>query len=204
MQTDWKKRIATLTSNLMNPFFVSIIITVLICIRSTADAFDAVKWISISLALTILPVFLVIVYLVRKEKPENIFIDVHRQRHKIYLLSAVCVAVGCLVIYFLGAPLILVAAFVAGLVSVVVFMGINLLWKISVHTAFAAAGITMLIFLYGLPGLAAVVLLPLIGWSRTELEHHSPTQVAIGAVLAAVIVVVVFSFFGLAGYGPRA
>ena len=81
--------------------------------------------------------------------------------------------------------------------SIVIFMGINLLWKISVHTAFVAASVTVLIILYGPLGAATAVLLPLIGWARIELEHHSPAQVATGALLAAPIVVVVFYFFGL-------
>ena len=95
----------------------------------------------------------------------------------------------------------LVAAFVAGLVSVVVFMGINLLWKISVHTAFAAGTVTMVILLYGALGAIAAVLLPIIGWSRIELEHHSPAQVAAGALLSALIVCIVFNSFGLIGPG---
>jgi membrane-associated phospholipid phosphatase len=43
----------------------------------------------------------------------------------------------------------------------------------------------------------AVVLVPLIAWSRIELKHHSLAQVAVGALLATSIVVVVFYLFGL-------
>ena len=85
----------------------------------------------------------------------------------------------------------------AGLSAIIVFMGINLLWKISVHAAFAAASVTILIILYGSIGTVTAVLLPPIVWAKVELEHHSPTQVAAGALLAALIVVVVFYLFGL-------
>ena len=95
----------------------------------------------------------------------------------------------------------LVAAFVAGLVSVVVFMGINLLWKISVHSAFAAGTVTMVILLYGALGAISAVLLLVTGWSRIEMGHHSLTQVAAGALLSALIVFVVFDSFGLIGPG---
>ena len=78
-------------------------------------------------------------------------------------------------------------------------MGINLRWKISVHTAFVTASITVLIILYGAIGAATAVLLPLLGWSRIELEHHSPAQVAAGALLPTLIIVVVFYLFGLIG-----
>lgn len=194
-----RKRLAKLTSNILNPFLVSLVIVVLLAAESTSRVFDALKWSLISLAFSMLPVFVVIVYLVHNEKLEGISISVRRQRDKIYLLASACAIVGCVVLSYLGAPLVLVASFVAGLSALVIFMCINLWWKISVHTAFVSAFVIILIVLYGLVGIAAAVLLPLITWSRIELEHHSPAQVAAGALLAALIVVVVFHLFGLIG-----
>ena len=89
------------------------------------------------------------------------------------------------------------AAFIAGLSVTVVFMCINLLWKISIHTAFVTASVTILIILYGSIAAGTVVLAPLIAWSRLELQHHSLAQVATGALAAAIIAVVVFYLFGL-------
>jgi len=148
-----------------------------------------------------LPVFLVIIYLVRNRRLESPFINVRKQRTKIYLLAGVCAGVGCIIFYYLGAPKELIATFVAGLSAVVVFMCVNLLWKISLHTAFVTASVTVLIILYGSIVAATVVLVPLIAWSRIELKHHSLAQVITGALLAALIVVVVFYLFGLVAQG---
>ncbi|MFC2001685.1 hypothetical protein ACFLUZ_04170 [Chloroflexota bacterium] len=197
MQINWKKRVAKLTSNIVNPFSVSLVMIILLSFRSASSIADALRWLLVSIAFSILPVFSVIILLVRNRKLEGIFIKARRQRNKIYLLASVCSAVGCVVLYYLGAPRELIAAFVAGLSAIVIFMFINLLWKISVHTAFVTASVTVLIILYGPIGALAAVLLPLIAWSRIELEHHSPAQAAIGALLAALIVVVVFYLFGL-------
>ena len=194
-----RKRLAKLASNILNPFLVSLVIVILLATESTSRAFDALKWSLISLAFSIVPVFTVIVYLVRHEKLEGFSISVRRQRDKIYLLASACAIVGCAVLSYLEAPPVLLASFVAGLSALVIFMCINLWWKISVHTAFVSAFVIILIVLYGLVGVAAAVLLPLIAWSRIELEHHSPAQVAAGALLAALIVVVVFHLFGLIG-----
>ena len=199
MQIDWKKRIAKLTSNILNPFLVSFIVIILISFESTSTTPEALKWSLISIALSILPVFAVIIYLVHNHKLQGIFIKVRRERNKIYLLAIACAVVSCMVLYFMEAPLVLVALFVAGLSAIIIFMSINLLWKISVHTAVIAGSITVLIVLYGAIGATTAVLLPLLGWSRIELEHHSPTQVATGALLAALIVAVVFHLFGLIG-----
>ena len=197
MQIEWKKRIAKLTSNIVNPFLVSFVVIVLLSFKSTSSTFDALKWSSISITFSILPVFAVILYLVRNQKLEGIFIKARRERTKIYLLASACTVVGCVILHYLGAPLVLVASFVAGLSTTVTFMCINLLWKISLHTAFVAGSITVLIILYGAIGAITAVLLPPIAWSRIELGHHSPAQVATGALLTSLIVVVVFSLFGL-------
>ena len=192
-----RERIASLTSNILNPFLVSLVLILLLSFKSTSSALDAVKWSLISIAASILPVFLFIIYLVRKQKLESPFINVRKQRTKIYLLAGVFAGVGCIIFPYLEAPPTLRATFVAGLSAVVVFMCVNLLWKISLHTAFVTASVTVLIILYGSMAAVTVVLVPLIAWSRIELKHHSLAQVAAGALLAALIVVVVFYLFGL-------
>ena len=192
-----RERIAKLTSNALNPFLVSLVLILLLSFKSTSSAFDAVKWSLILMAISILPVFSVIIYLVRKQKLESPFIITRRQRTKIYLLAGVCAGAGCIIFPHLGAPKELIATFVAGLSAVIVFMCINLLWKISLHTAFVTASVTVLIILYGAIAAVTVVLVPLTAWSRIELKYHSLTQVAAGALLATLIVVVVFYLFDL-------
>ena len=191
-----RKRIANLTSNILNPFLVSLVVILLLSFKATSSVLDALKWSLILIAISILPVYLVIVYLVRSERVEGFFISVRKQRTKIYLLAGACAGVGCAILPYWGAPLTLVATFVAGLSAAVVFMCINLRWKISLHTAFVAASVTVLVILYGWIAAVTVVLVPLIAWARIGLEHHSLAQVATGALLAALIVVVVFYLFG--------
>ena len=194
-----KKQIANLTSSILNPFLVSLVVIILVSFESTSTITDAIKWSLILIAVSILPVFSIIVYLVHNERLEGIFVNVRRQRHKIYLLASFCTVAGCITLFYLGAPRVLVATFVAGLSAILVFMCINLFWKISLHTAFAAASVTVLIILYGSIGALTIMLVPPIAWARIELEHHSPTQAVAGALLASLIVVVVFHLFGLIG-----
>jgi hypothetical protein len=194
-----RKRLARLISNILNPFLVSFAVIILLSFESTSGTPDALKWASISIALSVLPVFAVVVYLIRIRKLESIFVNPRRQRTKIYLLASVCAVVGCVVLHCLGAPELLVATFVAGLAAIVIFMGINLWWKISLHTAFIAGSVAILIIVYGAMGaLTLLVFLPVV-WARLELELHSPAQIASGALLSAAIVVVVFQLFGLIG-----
>ncbi len=195
-----KYRLAKLISTVLNPFLVSLAVIILLSFNSTSSISDALKWVLISLGLSTLPVFTVIIFLVRNNKLESISIKVREQRNKIYLLASICAVASCAVLYYLAAPLILVAALVAGLVAVVIFMSINLWWKISIHSAFVAGSVTILIVMYGYIWAVTIVLLLLIGWSRIEMEHHSPAQVVFGAALAASVVFMVFYLFGLVGH----
>ena len=194
-----RKKLAKLTSNILNPFLVSFAVIVLLSFESTSSNLDALKWALISLVLSVLPVFAVVVYLVRKKKLDDIFVNSRRQRNKIYLLACTMAVIGWVILHFLGAPVLLMATFAAGLAAIVIFTVTNLLWKISLHTAFIAASITILIIVYRLPGALAVLLLPPVTWARMEMKLHTPAQVAAGALLAVAVVVLVFHFFGLIG-----
>ena len=192
-----RQRIATLTSNILNPFWVSLVIILLLSFASASSILDALKWALISMALSILPVFSVTVFLVRRGGLDAIFTNVRRQRTRIYLLAGLCAVAGYFILTYLEAPAMLVAAFTAGLSTLVVFMFINLWWKISLHTAFVAASVTVLVMLYGWVAVVTVALVPLAAWARIELNHHSLAQVATGALLAALIVAVIFFPFAL-------
>ncbi len=197
MQIETRKQIANLTSNILNPFLVGLGIILLLSFASAASTLDAIKWALISMALSILPVFLVVVYLVRNSRLDAIFTIVRRQRTKIYLLSCLCAIVSYIVLTCLRAPPMLVAAFTAGLSTTVIFMCINLWWKISLHTAFVAGSVTVLVMLYGWTAAGTAVLVPLTAWSRIELEHHSLAQAVTGALLASLVAIVVLRPFVL-------
>jgi len=194
-----RKRVAKLTSNILNPYLVSLVVIIVLSLESASSLSDAIKWSLILVGVTIMPVFSVIVYLAHKEKLEGIFIVARRQRNKFYLLACICAVASFLILLLGDAPLVLIATFVAALSAIIVFMGINLLWKISLHTAFAAGSVTVLTILYGAVGASTVMLVPPIAWARIELKQHSLAQAVAGALLAALIVVVVFHFFGLIG-----
>ena len=191
-QTDMRQRIASLTSNILNPFLISPAIILLFSFTSTSSALEAIKWALISMAVSILPIFLVSIYLVRNGSLDTIYTNIRRQRTKIYLAAGLCAIAGFATLSYLGAPPILVAGFTAVLSTALIFMLINLWWKISVHTALVAASATVLVMLYGWVAAATVALIPLTAWSRIELQYHSLAQAISGALLAALIAAVVF------------
>jgi membrane-associated phospholipid phosphatase len=191
-----RQKLARIITNVLNPFLLSLLILVLLSIKSSTSTEEAIKWSLIGLALSVFPVFTVVIYLVSKKKLDGIFINPREQRHRIYLLAILCAVIGYIILVVLDAPQLLVATFAAGLAAVIVFMAINLFWKISLHTAFITASVTVLIIVYG--GVAAwtVLLVPLVAWARIEMKRHNPAQVLTGSVLACFIVTVVLGIYG--------
>ncbi len=192
-----RKRIASLTSVILHPILLMLVMLFLLSFASAPSTLDAIRWALISVALSILPVMLSLVYLVRSGRLDSFFTIVRRQRTKVYLLAGVYAIVGCVILSYLGAPSILLAAFATGISTTLIFMFINLRWKISLHTALVGASVTVLVILYGWLALVTAALVPLTVWSRIELNHHSLAQATTGALLASLIAVTVFYPFVL-------
>lgn len=187
-----RQKIASLTSNILNPFLISLAVILLFSFSSTATFSEAMKWALITMGISIVPIFLVIVYVVHGGGFDDIFTSVRQQRTKIYLAAGVSAILGYLVLTYMKAPPILVASFTAVLSMAAIFMVINLRWKISVHTGCIAASSMVLVMLYGWNAAVTVPLVPLTAWSRVELEEHSLAQAVTGALLAALIAAIVF------------
>ncbi len=176
---------------------VSLLIILLVSFESTHSTLDALKWSLVLVVVSIAPVYLAVIYLVRTQRLGNQFIDIRNQRTKIYFLAGICALGSGGILFYFEAPLILLATFVAGLSAIVIFMCINLWWKISLHTALIASSVAVLVILYGSIATLTIMVVPLVAWARVEQERHSVAQVAFGAFLAVLIVVVVFYLFGL-------
>ena len=194
-----RSALARLTSNVFNPFLVSFVVIILLAFESTVTAAEAFRWLSISLALSVLPVFAFVFFMVRINKLDGIFINSRRQRTKVYALATFLAIIGVAVLHFLGAPKLMLATFVAGLAALAVYMSINLYWKISLHTGFIAAAAAILIIVYGIIAVWVVMLAALVAWARIEMKLHSTIQVVSGALLSVVIVIIVFQLFGMIG-----
>ena len=190
------KQLANVVSNILNPFSIGVLIISIVSFSGSDIILEAIKWSLILISINILPIFLLLIYLVRHHSVDGILSNTRGQRTKIYVLALVLSLVSCTVLCILKAPLILLSLNIAGLSGIISFMFINLRWKISLHTAFITALATVLYILYGLISVITVVLIPLVAWSRIELKQHTIVQVITGALLGNIILVVVFYFMG--------
>jgi len=190
------KQLANAVSNILNPFSIGVLIILIVSFSGSDIILEAIKWSLILISINILPIFLLLIYLVRHHSIDGILSNTRGQRTKIYVLALIISLVSCTVLCISKAPLILLSLNIAGLSGIISFMFINLRWKISLHTAFITALATVLYILYGLISVITVVLIPLVAWSRIELKQHTIVQVITGALLGNIILVVVFYFMG--------
>jgi membrane-associated phospholipid phosphatase len=194
-----KDRLARLISNILNPFLVCVVVLLLIAFKATDTAADAVKWAAISLALSVLPIFILIISMVRLKKLDGLFVNPRQQRNVIYILACALGALGCGMLWYFNAPRLLSVTFTAGFSAIIIFALINYFWKISVHTAFIAASVAEIIMVFGVMAVWTVILVPPVAWARIKLKQHSVAQVVTGGAVAALIAAGVFWGFGVVG-----
>ncbi|MFD2353246.1 hypothetical protein ACFSTC_34055 [Nonomuraea ferruginea] len=116
------------------------------------------------------------------------------------LLAAVAGVLGALVLLaWLGAPRLLLAAVTAMLAALAVTIPVTFRWKISFHAAVCAG--TVVVLAYVLPAvpvlLAGAAVVALVCWARVRLAHHTPAQVAAGTAVGALVTWATLAAFGM-------
>lgn len=192
-----KNRLAAYISNLLNPFLLSLIVVLLVAYEASDTVADAFKWSLLVVGLCILPVFVTAAYLVQAGKMDSIFSNDRYQRRKVYPVAISCAVLTIFIMWLLEAPSLLMAVLVASIVSGLIFMTINLAWKVSVHTAFITALVVILFVLYGWVALLAAITIPLMSWARVVLKQHSVAQTIAGALISATVVSFIYHSYGL-------
>jgi hypothetical protein len=195
-QPPMKQKIARLVTNVVNPFAVSAVVLVVLAFRESPDVGHAVLWTVVTLVLSVVPVLLVMVVLVRRRRVAGMFNNPRRQRFSVYGIAVTFGCLGLLALWSGGGPKALRLTFIAGIIALAVFMTVNFYWKISLHTAFIAGTATVFTIAVGGYGALVLLLLPAVGWSRWALGQHSLAQVSAGAIGAAGIVTAVFAVGG--------
>ncbi len=103
-------------------------------------------------------------------------------------------AVGCsyLAMRILNAPQLMNALVLSVGMGMVIITGVTLFWKMSMHVSIASGTTMIIVLLYGKLWIPLFLVVPAVGWSRYILDHHSAAQAAAGAVIGALVPVVVF------------
>ena len=136
--------------------------------------------------LAVLGPLLVLFWLMGRGQVSDLDVTLREERQKPFLaaLSGAALAWGAL--YMLAAPPLLVHFAAAHTLVIGMVLGITLYWKISVHSAGAAAVATLVLTILESKSLAVMPVL-LVAWSRLYLGRHTLPQVLAGGILGATV-----------------
>jgi membrane-associated phospholipid phosphatase len=187
------KSLARFVSNVLSPPAVFGLMGVVIAL-ATAPLVPALWWgVLHGLLASLAPVAYIVISL-RRGTITDLHMYRRQERHRPFLIgvSGALVAWGLLAAF--GAPLAVrrLALFDAVLLSVLGL--INVWWQISIHGAAIVGAVTISGVVFGLPvALYFSPLVLLVGWARLYLRRHTVRQVLAGALLGALVALLVFS-----------
>jgi hypothetical protein len=118
-------------------------------------------------------------------------------RPRFILVSLGSDALALLALWAGQGPQLLTVIVLTYLCLAIVMLTISSFWKISMHMAGVGGFSTALLFVFGLPALAAFLSLPLVAWARLHRRKHTPAQLAAGAVAGAAVTALVFVCSGM-------
>lgn len=194
--TDVQSTTAKLYSNLITPFSVAGVVSVVFSWFSpigTGPIMTPISSAAVGILTLCIAPFVPVAYSARMGRTDLDVSDVSK-RAPLYVPGLVSYAAGALVFLALKNEIMFVIAFAYVCVTLATFL-ITLVWKISAHTAGIAGPTTALLFVFGTWILPLYVLSILMIWSRVKLRAHTLTQAVAGIVVAITITSLVYAVF---------
>lgn len=188
---------ATWISRLSHPFLVPIP-ALLAALRLDGTPWTtALGWAAICVAVGIVPPTLLLVAQRVRRGDGDWYVTVREQRSGLYGLGLACLAALLTIAWIGDAPRLLLPSLVAALFATAVGALVNRRTKISVHVGVATG--CALLLAHGAPRATAPLLAFAVGvaWSRLRLGQHTPSQVLLGAAVAAASVLGALAAFGV-------
>lgn len=185
-------RFANLISSIAQPALVSIPTFIILNYYFTMENnFLFITLICIVFA-AIIPIITTL-FFIKKMKTDLDITD--RTKRTIPLIFAVLsYLAGFFVLWILNAPAITTVLMLIYSTNTLIIIIINLSWKISIHAMGIAGPTAAMIYAFGISGAIFAVMIPLVMWSRVNLNKHSVTQVMAGALLGLFLTTVLMNY----------
>jgi hypothetical protein len=194
MIPDNSNRLAYCLGILLHP--ASIMLVTLYLLLDELPLADSLLWIALIAGMILVPGFMVISFLKRKERHSY----QRSSRAPIYLTAWLSVVLALGLIWFLNAPQILIICLTTLALWLPLQLAINYFFtKISAHLAVISGCFTALLLLGDLSGAVlisvGIIVIGLTAWARLATKNHSLLQVILGILVRTGIVFLVFPQF---------
>lgn len=185
-------RAALVITEFFNPPWVVIALLGAVSVRSTDGIWEFLGWWAISAALTCLLPLSFLLWALSRGRTSGWHLSERRERIALLSVTVVSCGAAALVASLFSAPRPLLATILAVMMGLLAGLGITVLWKISGHTTALAGTISVLTIVFGGWALLLAPLVPLVGWARVRIAHHTVPQVIGGACNGAAVAAVVY------------
>lgn len=192
-------RVGRLVSQVFHPISLNVVTLLMIGFFLPQGWRVGFRWAVLCILLEVMPPTVFFLFRLRQGAYSDEDVSVRQQRTELYVVGFVWVLCATALLVFLGIPQAFLACLVSTLVLGLVGGLINLMWKISVHSAAIASTATMMLFYSRGLGIGLWVCALMVGWARVRTSNHTLAQVLAGFGCAAVIVVCVFTLVGVRG-----
>jgi membrane-associated phospholipid phosphatase len=168
-------------------------LAIIIDVATHGDLALSLRFLLLAIALTSLPVTLLVGYQVARGHWTDLDVSVRKQRYLLYPFGLAGLILLALAFKWLDAPAVAVKAAVASVVANLADGVINFWYKVSAHTTTAAACATLLTLLVPTLAIPSIVAAIAVAWSRVELGRHTIGQALLGLFVGVASVAATFA-----------
>ncbi len=194
------KKFAQIVSFAFEPFTVSFVALVLVTLQLALSTEAKAGWFLVAVIFGGLPPVLVYLYERKTGQIHDLFITNRVERRDVQLAWFLGSGLFFLVALFFEAPRLLLALSLTLVWLSLLITIISFYWKVSVHMVGVTLFVMILVLSYSVNFWWLLVLLPLVGWARIRLGHHTLSQVTVACLLTIIVTYFTFNLFGLATF----
>jgi membrane-associated phospholipid phosphatase len=191
--------LARVLSQIFHPILLNISAFLIVGYAALSTPSAGLKWAGICILVLVLPPTIFYTIRLRQGAYADEDVSVREQRNELYLFGFIWGLIATVLLSYIGAPEPFLALLVCALLFALINGGINLFWKISAHATAIAATATIALLYWQPLGIVLWACAALVGWARIRTRNHTPMQVLAGFCSAAIVITVVFQFFGTRG-----
>ena len=146
---------------------------------------DAWRWAALFVILVVIVPTLYVYLLLKRGKIETFHIPNRQNRKGVYLVIILSNVLGVIVMLVLGAPFLLLAFGIMGVMQSTLLFLINMYWKISGHTTAISGLSVFIVAALGWSMYPVLMIVPLVAWARIRTHSHSFWQTIAGVMTGA-------------------
>lgn len=187
------EKVAKIISLIGQPPFLSIIPFIAICMALSDDFEKGIICSVVSVFCSVVLPIVNIMYFSKRYKNDDKLDVVNKEDRMLPLIAGVLgYALGVVLLYLLDAPNLATVLMLCYAVVTAAIAVITPYWKISIHSCGVIGPSLGLAVAFWPVGLAYLLILPPVAWSRYVLKKHTPMQLVMGAVVGFVLTAVIF------------